>query len=119
MANNSILQNAALAGALAGMAAGTGQAPANQTAALAFATDVDAAIANNPLLSAVGGASLPPTTADIQTDQLVATQILYGLSYSAWAGKGNPGPAISGNQTTLVAQIAASWTAAFAVRVTP
>lgn len=120
MANNTILHNAALAGACAGMAAGTGAAGANQAAALAFATDVDAAIPLNALLStAVTGAALPPTTDAITADQYAATAILFGLCYAAWAGKGNPGATSAGAQTALVAQIAASWAAAFAVRVTP
>ena len=125
MANNSILRNAAISGALGGMIAGTGgvltgaQVTSYTAAAVAFADDVDTAIANNALISVAGGAVNVPATDDEQCDELAAVTIMTALCYAAWQGKGNPGATSAGAQATLVASVAAAWTAAFAARTTP
>lgn len=88
MANNNLLLNAAKAGYISGALAAQNISDPVQanytligTQAQEFATQVDTQIPNDVLISAGGGAALPPTTAVITEDQAVRTQLIFGLAH--------------------------------------
>lgn len=112
MANNALLFNAALNGAYAGMLHNRMLTSATQAdytpladAAEAFATDVDTAIANDPLISDGDGTPAAPADGAIAGDQFRLTNIVFALAYAAWANREAPSVAIAGGQAVLVAAL--------------
>jgi hypothetical protein len=119
--NNQILADAAYDGFVSGAVAGgapppsTGCSAALITAATAFATAVDTAIANDANISGGAGASnaLAPSTAAIQKAQIGQTDLLFGICEATFEARYTTDPT-GADYSGTVAGVKATYTAAVA-----
>jgi hypothetical protein len=92
--NNNLIYNAARNAFLASSQTGgfpvgitAGQLGPLESAAGAYATEVDAAIPFDAAISGAGGVTLPPTTAAITVNQNVKTQLIANLTQAFFSGR--------------------------------
>lgn len=91
--NNQTLFNAAMDGALAGMMAGRDMKDATQndynavaSAALSYATEVDAQIAADATLTAAGATVIPASAANQQNFN-AKSHLMQAISFGVWHGR--------------------------------